>query len=212
MTAPFNPFGNAIEDDESNEDISFGNSQPQSTPQQVTSQPEQKQQTFSTPEKKHNIVDQYWLINSKLFEKEKLESGEVQLLTLGYNADFSNLRISLFEANDKTFTETAIHKYSAKQLVTANIFTETAEQVIANVTQAKSGVVYNFERLFSEAMVKSDWKPAKTVFEVDAEKGMITLKVNDKHYFVFKDWQLKALLNVFKFMTNGNAWLSSLYK
>jgi hypothetical protein len=214
MTAPFNPFGNITDDDDSNEDISFGTEE-----NNTTSQPEEK--TFSNtkeptesfkPEKKHNIVDQYWLINPKLFAKEKLEQGEVQLLTLGYNADFSNMRIALFETNNETFAETAIHKYNAKQIVTANIFTETAEQVIFNVAQAKSGVIYNFERLFSSAMVKSEWKPAKSIFEVDASKGTITIKVNDSHFYVFKDWQLKALLNTFKFMTNGNSWMTSLYK
>lgn len=209
MTTPFNPFGD-ISDDSTDEDISFGESIEKKQPTQESEKPKQQEPNFSKPEKKYNIVDQYWLINPKLFAKEKLEQGEIQLLTIGYNADFNNMRITLYDTSPDTFSETAIHKHNAKQLVTVNVFTETVEQLLFNISKPLSGTVYNFERIFSQSMVNQDWTPAKSLFEVDAQHGQIRLKVNDKFSYIFKDWQLKALINTFKFMTNGGAWSSSL--
>lgn len=213
MSTPFNPFGNVNDDDseDSVESISFGNSEPSKQEEVQPVQPVQ-QQDFK-PEKKYNIIDQYWLINSKLFVKEKLNPGEIQLITIGYNADFNNMRIALYETNGNTFTETAIHKYNAKQITTVNIFSETVEQLMFNISAAQSGTVYNFERIFSEAMTKQDWKPSQAIFDLDAKEGSITLKVkhnNNELSYKFIGWQLKALLNSFKFMLNGNAWIASL--
>lgn len=162
--------------------------------------------------KKYNIVDLYWLINHKLFVNEKLNPNECQLLILGYNADFNNLRVAFLESNAKTFNESSILKYEAKQVTSINIFSEVAQQIIYNTSKGRNAKISNFERIFS-ANMSGDWKPNTSQIEIEIAKQEIVIRTttNNKTYsYTFLDWQLQAFLNALKFMVDGQAWRASL--
>jgi hypothetical protein len=163
--------------------------------------------------KKYNIVDMYWLINQKLFNQEKLEQNEASLLIIGYNADFNNLRVAFHEAGPKTFTEASVLKYETKQITTVNIFSETAQKVLYNIQSKKyKDEISNFERIFTPHSGSNDWKPNPSQIEMEIPKYIkLRTKFNNTTYlFTFSDWQIQALLNAMKFMTDGNAWKASL--
>ena len=161
----------------------------------------------------YNIVDLYWLVNSKLYNHQKLNEDELELAILGYNADFNNLRISLNRASPATFTESSILKYEAKQVMSINVFSETAQQLLFALNQKQVTKVSNFERVFS-ANMSNEWKPAVSAFEVDGTNKIVTLQVTGSNgrgsSFTFSGWEIFALGNALNFMTNGQAWRASL--
>lgn len=211
MSVPFNPFNTNIID-EDDQDISFG----QEAEEQSTFVAEEVQKPVEKIEKKHNIIDMYWLFNPKLLTKQQIGENELKLITIGYNADFCNLRFCLYDVGNNSknvFSETAIHKYNATQITTVNVFSEVAEQIITNVTIGKKSTIYNFERIFSKNMIESGWSPSKSTFNISPEDASISINVDSNgttYTYYFIDWQLKTLLNSMKFMTNGNSWKASL--
>lgn len=216
MTQPFNPFASASEED----DNDLGFTEPfssNSTPvfEQPVVETPVVTATFTPPNanKKYNIVDMYWLINNKLFNKQKLDANEVALLSIGYNADFNNLRFVIHEINDKVFTESAILKHEAKVISSVNVFSETSAKVLNNIKRGITEPVHNFERVFNANMIEQ-WKPNQASFEINKENGgSIILKIlynNTTYSYMFTDWQIEVLISCFKFMTNGDSWKSSI--
>lgn len=211
----FNPFEASSEDDSAFFDNAPATepenmfSAPVNTPPPQMSYPNQQ----SSKKQVYNIVDLYWLINAKLANNQKLNEDELELAVLGYNADFNNLRVALYKTNAATFTESSILKYEAKQIISVNVFSETAQQILFAISQKQNTRISNFERIFS-ANMSSDWKPASAVFDVDGTNKIITLKTmssnNRSSSFTFAGWEMFALGNAFNFMTNGQAWRSSL--
>lgn len=215
--AEYNPFEVIDEDNndstESSNDSFNAFESPKPEESKTETPKEESMDTFTSPNvgKKYNIVDMYWLINNKLFENKKLEKNEIALLTLGYNADFNNLRICLYEPNAKTFTEHAIFKTEAKQITSVNVFSETAHKVLAMIAKGENCDVVNFERVFSNS--QNGWTPSPSMFKVNLKEKNITLQVshdNVTYTYMFTDWQIQALMSVFKFMTNGGSWTASL--
>lgn len=216
--ADYNPFDVVDDSEDSNTESTdtFNAFEPSTSSNNKTN--EQSMNTSNSEldntsnNKKHNIIDMYWLINNKLFENKKLETNEIALLTIGYNADFNNLRIGLFEPNNKTFTEHAIYKTEAKLITTVNVFSETAHKALSIINKGENADIINFERVFSQAQANS-WKPSPSLFKINLSEKNITLEVtnnNTKYTYVFTDWQIAALLSVFKYMTNGGSWSASL--
>lgn len=210
----FNPF----EDSSTDNSVFFDNA-PAEEPENMFATPANTpapQMSFPTQQSNkkqaYNIVDLYWLINSKLVNNQKLNDDELELAILGYNADFNNLRITLFKTSNSTFTESSILKYEAKQIVSVNIFSETAQQILFAISQKQNGRINNFERIFSSNMA-GDWKPSPTIFDIDMVNKNITIRImnnNKPASFTFSGWEMYALGNAFNFMTNGQAWRSSL--
>lgn len=198
---PDNPFDGGVS--------LFPTNNPTPTQQPVSQQNSAQKEYI----KKYNIVDMYWLINQKLFNNEKLNKDEVALLTIGYNADFNNLRFVFYEANPKTFNETSILKHETKQITSVNIFSETAQKILFNVHSKKFKDEFsNFERVFTASSGTNDWKPNPTQIEMNIPSNIILkTKFNNAIYsFTFLDWQIQAFLNAMKFMTDGDAWKASL--
>lgn len=212
----FNPFESGSETE-----TSFFESEPTTEADNIFAAPTNTtapQMTYpsssqqSNKKQLYNIIDMYWIINNKLANNQKLNDDELELAIIGYNADFSNLRVSLLKANNTTFTESSVLKYDAKQVSAINIFSETAQQILFAISQKQVIRINNFERIFSPNM-SNDWKPTPAVFDIDGVNKIITLKTsfnNRTNSFTFSGWSMFALGNAFNFMTNGQSWRSSL--
>lgn len=212
----YNPFSDDDQENEEDNVVEFGSSNPEEPPN--VDEPKKEEPVMGNklekPNNKCNIIDLYWLINNKFFNKEKLGPNEVPLICIGYNADFLNLRITFHvvngDSNPPIFVPTGINKNNSKSLCTVNVFSETAHNLYHNITKGTKDVVEitNFERLFN-----SSWEPTPCAFKIDKKEGTITIKtsINSEIYtYVFTDWQIQVLLNSLKFMFNGDSWKSSL--
>lgn len=205
MNSKSNPF---LDLDENEEDFNPKSNSSSNSSNNIL-QPQIDQQN----QKKYNIIDFYWLINPKINNKEKLSQNEVGLITIGYNADFNNIRIGLFEITDNVLMDYCIHKYNAKQLSFVNVYSETAEKIVYRLTNNTADNIINYERIFSQGMIKQEWKPSKCMFIIQNDPIIkVIIQVNDKYFYQFTEWQLKALFNSLKYSINGQAWSTSLNK
>ncbi len=155
-----------------------------------------------TQRTKHNIVDMYWLINQKLYDKEELNSDpkEVGVLTIGYNADFNNLRIGFFEIQSDSITKSSINKDKMRFLTSINIFSETAFKILNNQVD-----FYNLERIIG---AENPWTPNITLFSKEDDRFIIkTMSTNgEKFMFTFSKSEFSCLQTALNFMINGGSW------
>lgn len=166
---------------------------------------------------KYNITDFYWLVHPNVLESNKtpIPSEECGMLVIGYNASFSNLRLTFYDLPDSgsALKPGEIHKNEMKTIATVNVFSETAMQILAMITSKKSGSVMNYERIFSISS-NTDWQPTLAKFDIDLAKGVISIiiKVGEKGKKVYhlKEWQITAFMDSLKFMTNNRSWMASL--
>lgn len=226
MSTSFDPFGDSDSTSEE-EDTGIGQNPFEMAPSnktEVFKEEEdtsnimnmmEKEQTVANESlpyvKKYNIIDLYWCINSKLFDKKPLEKNECPLLIIGYNGDFLNLRFGLYDSTDKSFTETGIHKHECKLIGQINVFSETAQLVHQSIIQKKDTTVTNFERIFSNG---TDWTPTKGNFEISTVNKNVVLNILDENkqhrFFTFGNSSIHNLISALTFMYNGNAWVSAM--
>lgn len=154
---------------------------------------------------KTKIVDFIWLINGKLFQKQQLAEGEHKLLIIGYNPDFSNMRITYVQNDDNLFQPlgNVNNHLTPKENITIALYPETIYQIVSMVNKMYGGVdvpeVLNFERCISNKW-SSDYI---TTIKVEMNLGVeeITLKTvsrltNNPHLFVLSGWQTKAFTDI----------------
>lgn len=151
---------------------------------------------------KYNIIDLFWMINFKIYTNNPLSNGEVHILTLGFNADYLNLRVGFRVAENNAFSQNAINIQNTKLVSTINLFPETCQMV---KSFKKSGTTIPvFERVF-----KSDsWTPNSsniTWNKDDTISIICTDNRNNSHSFVIQNFQIQMFESALDFMTNGNA-------
>jgi hypothetical protein len=135
----------------------------------------------------------YWLINTSLFQKKKLEPNEIAFITIDLD---SNLKFNFYEINDRVFTENSIKRDEAKKLATINVPPETCHKVLFYIEHSKTpNVIHNFERIVNNEPTKV----STSTFETDPTSKIITLKVKlsdtEFCFYPFREWQIKALMN-----------------
>ncbi|MEO5349612.1 MAG: hypothetical protein H7836_08200 [Magnetococcus sp. YQC-3] len=156
---------------------------------------------------KYNIVDMHWLINNKLYNKLKLEEDpkEAGFLTLGFNADFNNLRVGFYEITESSITRNSINKDKMNFLTSINIFSETANNITFKLRNNQPLELYNLERIIG---LKNQWVPNITM--ISGDRNEITIKTmtpeEKKYMFSFTDYQVDIFLNSLNFMCNGDSW------
>lgn len=155
--------------------------------------------------KHHNIIDMYWLINNKLFERKPLGEGEAGFLALGYNADFANLRVGFHQPDQESFTKSSMIKDKMKFMTTLNIFSETAYNILDCLRTAKDINISNFERIIG---ADNKWVPNQTQISGNAQEIIIKTLTTEgnKFYYTFSGWQVPCLASALKYMCEGQSW------
>jgi hypothetical protein len=155
--------------------------------------------------KHHNIIDMYWLINDKLFQKKPLGEGEAGFIALGYNADFANLRVGFHQPDQESFTKSSMVKDKMKFMTSINLFSETAYNILDCLRTAKPINISNFERIVG---ADNSWTPNQTQITGNQEEIIIkTLTPNgEKYYYTFLAWQIPCFASALKYMVEGNSW------
>lgn len=193
--------------------------QPQQYQPQFNPQPQQQyypqQQTPQTfghqGESKYNIIDLYWFLNLKLKSNAQFLDGEVHMCTVGFNADYNNMRITFYNLNNyEDLKGPALIIGNMSKVSQFNIFSETASELLYlknNNPQQDNITVRVYERMF-----KNSWNP--NLSQIIWNKNNIFLQSqnnsNGIHSFTILDYQIKAFESALKFLVNGKSWLATL--
>lgn len=153
---------------------------------------------------KYKIIDLYWIINQKLYQQKQLESNEASLLTIGFNADFTNMRIILRRDMGGAFTPKSIILGNTKMLSGVNLFPETCYEILSKLS--KPGKIFTFERVISN---DNNWTPNRGLIEI-TQNGTIIINIEDNrdnqvYVIELSGFQANMFINACKFMTDGGA-------
>ena len=154
---------------------------------------------------KYNITDLYWFVNRKLFSGGTLDQGETGLMTIGFNASFGNLRLSLHGINNNSFTQSSIIMENCQRLAICNIHSEAAAQILASKGNGQP------VQLLERVIKAGNWTP--NVSQITWQTS-VTVQSQDQqgnaHVFTLLDDQVTAFESALGFMIDGNAWVASL--
>lgn len=166
---------------------------------------------------KYNIIDMYWFLNLRLFTPNTAPlEGECNLLTVGYNADFGNMRLTFYNINQDgiicipgTKMATSILISRDSRVSSVNLYPEACSQILAG--KNKNQPIKCLERIFK---ADTSWSPSATEITWYANPNCILVNIvgtnKSKHCFTISGWQIEAFENALSFMTNGMGWFSNL--
>ena len=189
-------------------------------PQQSFTSPQQMAgQNFNMPQQnnfhtndnqqpKYSIIDMYWLVNRKIYKNESFIDGEVSFLSLGYNANFNNLRMGFYVLNQQDLQGSSIIIQNMRKVTIANLHSEGAGELLFN--KGTSQPVRLYERVirpgnWTPNITQIYWYPDKIIIQTQDSQGVLSS-------FTLLDWQVAAFESVLNFMIDGNAWSASLNK
>lgn len=159
--------------------------------------------------RKYKFVQMYFLINPKLFANQQLSQGEVPIMEISYNVDYSNLRLTFSNAKNDSFSKTSIKIMTLDRPTTVNIYPEIAEQLLFNLENWKANKIQVFERMLQSS---ASWSPNFTLVQIDPTTQTVTINTRPEpengsmYTYTFSEWQLNAFTNALKFLVNGSAW------
>jgi hypothetical protein len=187
--------------------------QSQQAPPKVESDPSpfggfknSSQSNYSPPAKnKYNIIDLFWLLNAKLRNNAKLESNEATMVTVGFNADYLNMRIALLRLDSDCLSDSYVigGAGNANVLAMANMFPESCIELLS---------LRNTEVMYmpKERMIKKDtnFTPNRSGFQWS--KNALTIYIEDgrsktHYYMTIVEHQLNSFIKACEFMYNGEA-------
>jgi|GEM_PF-3901511 len=145
------------------------------------------------------IVDMFWFVNRKLYTNTNFDQNECHVLTIGFNAAFNNMRISMFTAGEGAFTDTSIIIGNCNKLANFNIFSEHALQILH--TQ-KTPI-----RIFERVIRAGSWSPNKSEITNNGDHFLVHSMHNQVNCnFKIADEQVIGFTKALEFLLNGQSW------
>lgn len=150
----------------------------------------------------YHIIDLFWFINRKIIYNQKVDQGEAHIMTVGYNANFNNLRFGLLNNTNNAITPSSLIIQNATRLTGWNIYPE--EAILLKAYQGSDQPLNLRER-----QIKSGgWTPNQT--QIIWGKDTILFKTKDSNgtilSFVLMQEQIIGFEKALEFMYNGTAW------
>lgn len=170
--------------------VPFGN------PPNNYQQPQNNYQNNNQQKKVYNIIDLYWLLNIN----PNRTQAEFEALTIGYNLDYDNIRLTFFAAGTSQVTDTQIHLSYQNRSGAANIYPEVAQELLYKLKHPSDQpqTVNLIERSLSQ---NSSWKPSKSVITIynATAVGLFTMVNNQPVMFPLLQWQINCLISSLEF-------------
>jgi hypothetical protein len=158
--------------------------------------------------KKYKFVQMYHLVNSLLMNGQHL-GNESAIMEITYNADYGNVRLTFSNAKADTFTPTSLKIQSADRVTTVNIYPEMAEVILFAINSKQNSNFSIYERVIGGS--NSNWVPNQTKININSTTHEVAIltKANNgaQALYTFRGWQVIALMNSLKFLTNGSAYI-----
>jgi len=172
------------------------NQQPQV--QQVPTQPSYLNDGKYKNKGSYHIMDLFWLINEKKSAGVALEDNEAEFITMSFNMDFGNLRISYYEIPKGAIYGATVFQQSLKRTVVGTIYPASCFKLI----NSDSDDMFCMEQLITDT--GEQWQKERPWCKISRIDDDIKLAITDpaakkESWFIFKNWQKKALLHACKF-------------
>ena len=172
---------------------------------------EDSQKIFTPPPTtKYKIVDLYWLINPKYINKEELEKGEVQFVSISYNIIFGNLRFTFFNIPQGSIQQHIVYYNKLQRLTTGTVYNSSCAKLLYN----KECKFTCMEQLFNDTGEQWQKERPMCIFEKNNEKIVLNIydPINGNFKYIFEDWQIKTLLDSCKFCIEKGTELTGRYR
>lgn len=150
---------------------------------------------------KFAIIDMFWFVNKKMYANQALDQGEAQILTVGFNASFNNMRIGMSMGNEGAFTDTSIIIGNCARLANFNIFSEHALQILH--------VPNTPHRIFERVIRAGSWNPNPSQITNNGDSFLIqstNTQTGNTHSFLIAQEQAVGFKHALEFLLNGQSW------
>jgi hypothetical protein len=163
--------------------------------------------------KKYRIFDFFWFINPKLLQGQTLEENESAVLSVGYNCDFDNLRLTFYGNAQGALTPGAIvlEHLQQQKMAIGHVYPEARAQLMYMADNKTEGLIHCFERTIKQ----SQYTPNPTQINVTATEIQIksTNSQSSQHAtFNLTDWQRESFIKAVKTVTNCDSWATQINK
>ncbi|HKL43794.1 MAG TPA: hypothetical protein VJ892_00780 [Candidatus Absconditabacterales bacterium] len=151
---------------------------------------------------KYNIFDMFWLVNEDIFEDiNKLEENQVHFISISYNMDFGNLKLTLCNLTEEAIDNHVLFRQHMTTLISGTIYPSSAFRIL----NSNEHEIICMEQLINktgEAWQKE--RPMVQVNKYDSKYECIIINpLNNKSYkYIFKDWQKNAFEHSLKYIYN----------
>jgi len=172
-----------------------------------TSTPENMQNFNTNPpmiKSKYNIFDMFWLINEDVFEDlNKLEENEAHFISISFNIDFGNLKITLCNLTEEAIDDHVLFRQNMETLISGTIYPSSAFRIL----KSKEKSIICMEQLINKTGEK--WQKERPMIQInkgnDYYECVVTNPLTKENYkYVFRDWQKDAFEECLKYIyTNG---------
>ncbi len=160
----------------------------------------------NTQENKYKIFDLCWLLNPKIEQNVNLESSEAQFITIGYNIDYSNLRISTFNIPQGAIVGHVAFWSKLQRLQTATIYPSSCLRLLVERECSFTAL----EQLFNDT--GADWQRNRPMCSFVKNETIVRMKIQDPQngnsFYDFSGWQYAALMEACRFVKNEGLALS----
>jgi len=159
----------------------------------------------TTPQQnKYKIMDLFWMINPKFYNKQQPNQNEAHFVIISYNIDFGNIRISFFNLTSNSIQNgNIIFLENLKRTVSGTIYPATAFNAISSPKLA----TICLEQLFRQ-IPGATWQQERPVCTIEKNEELLRFSIKDpksgSHFYDFSGWQREAFLHACNFaVTQG---------
>jgi hypothetical protein len=188
--------------------------QPQQQSQQGGYQQSQGGGYGGQQRKKYRIHDFFWFINPKLLLGQNLEGNEAAVLSVGYNCDFDNLRLTFYGNAQGALTPGAVvlEHLQPNKLAIGHLYPEARQELLYLTNQeAGEGTIHCFERTIKQSQYTPN--PTQMIVTPDTIQIQSTnSQSNQTGMFTLTGWQREAFIKATKTVTNVDHWSEQIRK
>ena len=162
---------------------------------------------------KYKIIDLFWLLNSKIegTSEGNPDQNEAQFVSISYNIQFGNLRISFFNIPQGAIQKHVVFYNKLQRLTTGTVYASGSFRLL----ESKTGDSFTcLEQLFQET--GQDWQSQRPMCTFAFADNITRLTIQDPasgiYFYDFVGWQKNALIECCKFATSRGLELSGHYR
>lgn len=158
-------------------------------------------------QQKYNIVDMYWWVNKKYIMQVPFDQGEVGMLTVGFNANFNNMRFCLHNIDPNMINQPSLIITNCPRVTLVNVYSENAGEILAS--KGSGQTIMTQERVIKAG---GGWTPNQSAWIWGPDR--VSLYTQDQqgaaYSYTFLGPQITLLEGVLTWMIDGSAWNAAL--
>lgn len=165
----------------------------------VISPPQNFDTQLNKPDTKnnYNMINMFWLYNEKQVKRIDFLENEAGFCTIGYNCNFGNIRIDLFELVPDCIIGHCVFLNKLERKFNCTIYPSSIFKFLC----AKHIKMTCMEQLVTFTGEPWQYERPKCILEKKSESVILTIQLHTDEImcYEFLDWQRQTLLHSFKF-------------